>query len=94
MAERTIIKRSIADCFEKFMKQGRVLFFSAPCGFGKTCVADALTEGKSVLRLSAADPDFAVPSKAGSWRILRARRTSPFPPFRTGGISCSSTIFR
>lgn len=70
MAERTIIKRSIADCFEKFMKQGRVLFFSAPCGFGKTCVADALTEGKSVLRLSAADPDFAVPSKAGSWRIL------------------------
>ena len=70
MAERTIIKRSIADCFEKFMKQGRVLFFSAPCGFGKTCVADALTEGKSVLRLSAADPDFVVPSKAGSWRIL------------------------
>ena len=70
MAERTIIKRSIADCFEKFMKQGRVLFFSAPCGFGKTCVANALTEGKNVLRLSAADPDFAVPSKAGSWRIL------------------------
>ena len=70
MVERTIIKRSIAECFEKFMKQGRVLFFSAPCGVGKTCVANALTEGKNVLRLSAADPDFAVPPKSGSWRIL------------------------
>ena len=70
MAARTILKRSVAECFDVFLKQGRVLFFSAPCGFGKTCVANALTEGKNVLRLSAADPDFSVPSKAGSWRIL------------------------
>ena len=83
MAERTIIKRSIADCFEKFMKQGRVLFFSAPCGFGKTCVADALTEGKSVLRLSAADPDLPFPPRraAGAFcssmicRICRRTRS-------------------
>lgn len=35
MAERTIIKRSIADCFEKFMKQGRVLFSVHPAALEK-----------------------------------------------------------
>lgn len=70
MAGQTIIKRSIAECFDSFMKHGRVLFFSAPCGFGKTSVANALTEGKRVLRLSAAASDFAVPAKDGDWRIL------------------------
>ena len=65
MQDNIIVKPFVEKQFDRFLRQGRVLFFSAPCGFGKTCVADALTEGKSVLRLSAADPDFVVPSKAG-----------------------------
>ena len=52
------------------MAHGRVLFFSAPCGFGKTVLADALLRGRNVLRQSAADPDCAIPSSAQDWDIL------------------------
>ena len=37
------------------MDRERVLFFSAPCGFGKTTLAGALLCGQDVLRLSADD---------------------------------------
>ena len=75
MAERTIIKRSIADCFEKFMKQGRVLFFSAPCGFGKTCVADALTEGLRQTRILPFPPRRAAGAFCSSMICRICRRT-------------------
>ena len=52
------------------MAHGRVLFFSAPCGFGKTVLADALLRGRNVLRQSAADPDCAIPPSAQDWDIL------------------------
>ena len=42
MQESIIIKPSVEKQFEHFMRQSRVLFFSAPCGFGKTVLADAL----------------------------------------------------
>ena len=70
MTEQVIIRRTIQESFERVMKQGRVLFFSAPCGFGKTCVANALVKGKNTMRLSAADPLFTLPDKDGNWRIL------------------------
>ena len=34
MPETIIIKPSIAAQFQRFLQQERVLFFSAPCGFG------------------------------------------------------------
>ena len=70
MAEEIIVKKSIADAFAWLMKQGRVLFFSAPCGFGKTVVAKAMLADKKALCLSAADADFALPEKDGGWKIL------------------------
>ena len=45
-------------------------FFSAPCGFGKTVLADALLRGRNVLRQSAADPDCAIPPSEQDWDIL------------------------
>ena len=42
MTENIIIKPSVQKRFDSFIAHGRVLFFSAPCGFGKTVLADAL----------------------------------------------------
>ena len=79
MPETIIIKPSIAAQFQRFLQQERVLFFSAPCGFGKTTVADALLSGASGIsmndiyrmrRLNAGAADFAIPSAAEDWDIL------------------------
>ena len=64
MTENIIIKSSVQKRFDSFIAHGRVLFFSAPCGFGKTVLADALLHGRKVLRQSAADPDCAIPPSA------------------------------
>ena len=65
-----IIKSAIAERFERFMAGGRVLFFSAPCGFSKTALAEALLRGQNVLHLSAGDEGFALPPADGRWRVL------------------------
>ena len=70
MTKNIIIKTSVQKQFDSFMVHGRVLFFSAPCGFGKTVLADALLRGRNVLRQSAADPDCAIPPSAQDWDIL------------------------
>ena len=70
MTENIIIKPSVQKRFDSFMAHGRVLFFSAPCGFGKTVLADALLRGRNVLRQSAAGPDCAIPPSAQDWDIL------------------------
>ena len=70
ITENIIIKSSVQKRFDSFIAHGRVLFFSAPCGFGKTVLADALLRGRNVLRQSAADPDCAIPPSAQDWDIL------------------------
>ena len=70
MTKNIIIKTSVQKRFDSFMVHGRVLFFSAPCGFGKTVLADALLRGRNVLRISAAAPDCAIPPSAQDWDIL------------------------
>ena len=65
-----IVKPPTAQAFETLWKRGRVLFFSAPCGFGKTVLADTLLDGRPVLRLNAADTGFALPSLEDAWDIL------------------------
>ena len=35
MTKNIIIKTSVQKQFDSFMAHGRVLFFSAPCGFGR-----------------------------------------------------------
>ena len=68
--ENIIIRPAIAKVFEKFIKSGRVLFISAPCGFGKTVLADALLRRMQVCRLEAGAADFALPSPSDGWDIL------------------------
>ena len=70
MAGSIIIRPSVQKQFDDFMRHGRVLFFSAPCGFGKTSLANALLYGQNVLRLDAGASDYAVPSSAHDWDIL------------------------
>lgn len=65
-----IVKPSTAQAFETLWKRGRVLFFSAPCGFGKTVLAATLLDGRPVLRLNAADTGFALPSLEDAWDVL------------------------
>ena len=70
MSEVLIIKPAIMQQFERFLQQGRVLFFSAPCGFGKTTVADALLRGRNVLRMCAGTADFSLASLPDDWDIF------------------------
>ncbi len=78
MPETIIIKPSIAAQFQRFLQQERILFFSAPCGFGKTALAEALLDSMTgnsmdryrMRRLNAGAADFAIPSAAEDWDIL------------------------
>ncbi|MCI2056648.1 MAG: LuxR C-terminal-related transcriptional regulator [Oscillibacter sp.] len=54
-ANNIIIKPELRKLVQDGWARCRVLFFSAPCGFGKTTVAAALLEGRTVQSLSAAD---------------------------------------
>ena len=55
-----LIKPSVQQKFDSVMQSGRILFFSAPCGFGKTALANALLRGHRTLRLCADAPDFTL----------------------------------
>ena len=70
MTDKIVIKPSVQQQFARFLHQGRALFFSAPCGFGKTAVAEALLSGRKSLRLSADSVDFKLPSAEAGWQIL------------------------
>lgn len=59
------IKPTVAEQFRAFLARGRVLFFSAPCGCGKTALAEELLKGKAVYRLFAGEADFAFPQEEG-----------------------------
>lgn len=63
------IKPTVAEQFRAFLARGRVLFFSAPCGCGKTALAEELLKGKVVYRLFAGEADFAFPQEE-DWDIL------------------------
>lgn len=70
MVNTVVVRPTIQQTFERFLQQERVLFFSAPCGFGKTTVARELAGEKGVLYLTAETPDFSVPAEDGTWQIL------------------------
>lgn len=70
MQDNIIVKPSVEKQFDRFLRQGRVLFFSAPCGFGKTAVAEALLSSREVLRLPAGSAGFKLPSAEADWQIL------------------------
>ena len=68
MRKKIVIRPLIREKFQEFLQGQRILFFSAPCGFGKTTVAEALLSGRAVLRRSGEDED-PIPEK-GDWNIL------------------------
>lgn len=70
MTGNIIVKPSVRQRFDSFMERGRVLFFSAPCGFGKSTLSGALLSGRDVLRLNAGAADFALPAFSDGWEIL------------------------
>ena len=70
MPETVVVKPAVRQRFERFLSHGRILFFSAPCGFGKTALAETLLSGQKVLRCSAADPEFSLSALPEDWDIL------------------------
>lgn len=75
LVENIVIKPFIQKRFDQFLKQGRVFFFSAPCGFGKTAVTDALLSDvrlkkKKIKRLNAGTGDFSIPKLEEKWDML------------------------
>lgn len=70
MAGNIIVKPAVQQRFDSFIQRGRVLFVGAPCGFGKSTLADALLEGRSVLRLSAGAAGFSLDALPEAWDIL------------------------
>ena len=69
MSRTIIIKPSVRQQYEKFMARGRVLFFSAPCGFGKSSLAEALLAEERVCTLTAGTPEYALP-EGEDWSVL------------------------
>ena len=59
--DTVIVRPFVKQQFDRFMQDGRILFISAPCGFGKTTVADALLTGQTVIRLNATDAGLTAP---------------------------------
>lgn len=70
MEKYVAITTTLARKFETAMRKGRVVLFSAPCGFGKSTAARALLSGKRVLELSVDEPGFSLPSLGGRWDVL------------------------
>ena len=65
-----LIKPSVQQKFDHVMQSGRILFFGAPCGFGKTVVANALLRKWRTLCLRADAPDFSLQALPDEWDIL------------------------
>ena len=70
MTGNILIKPSVQQKFDSVMQSGRILFFSAPCGFGKTALANALLRGHRTLRLCADAPDFTLRTLPENWDVL------------------------
>lgn len=70
MKQPVIVAAELEHRFWAAMEQGRAVLFSAPCGFGKTTTARALTEGKKVREVSAASAEYALPDPAEDWEVL------------------------
>lgn len=70
MVQKAVLKPELEQRFRTAMSRGRVVLFSAPCGFGKTTTAQTLAAGSRVRGLCAGAPDFSLPPADGSWDTL------------------------
>lgn len=58
MNNYTVISPELIKKFNSALLPGRTVFFSAPCGYGKTAVSKELLRGRKTLFKSVADGDF------------------------------------
>lgn len=70
MRGNVIIKPVVAEHFTRFLVRGRILLFSAPCGFGKSTTAQALLSGKKVVQVDAREPKRTLPDARERWEVL------------------------
>lgn len=72
MINKTLISASLKEKFNDFKRNGRILIFEAPCGFGKTALSNALLKESSarILRLDGEYPDFDRIYQTDDWDIL------------------------
>ena len=73
MLKKTVmIKQDIAEKFDLFMKNGRVLLIAAPCGFGKTTVVKELLKNcrERVREMNADGADFSKLEDDDSYDVL------------------------
>lgn len=61
MDRYVIIKKTIKTKFDEFMDHGRILYFGAPCGFGKTTVAFELLREKKFELISGLESEGMLP---------------------------------
>ncbi len=65
-----IIKPEIQRKFDETMKHGRIIMFSAPCGFGKSTVANALLSGKNALTLCGDELEAGFSEKCAEYSFI------------------------
>lgn len=68
--QHIILKPEIVQMFQKCMESGRIFFISAPCGFGKTSIAEALVTGYKIRRLFPENPDITEVKEDSGWDVL------------------------
>ena len=70
MEDHITIKPALAEKFKTAMQQSRVIFLSAPCGFGKTTTAEAMLSGRRIARVDAEQQPLALPDPGDRWEVL------------------------
>lgn len=70
VSEHIVIRSALAQRFAAAMEQGRIVFFSAPCGFGKTTTAHALLRGRRVCRGETGKIGLSVFKGPEAWEVL------------------------
>ena len=88
MTGNIIIKPSVQKCFDSFLQCGRGLLFSAPCGFGKSTLADALLTDQNVLRLDAGAENFSLAALTDGWDVLLIDNVQQMQEESDGQLLC------
>ena len=70
MAQLVVFRRKLKEQVQAALENGRVVLFSAPCGFGKTTTMRAILAGNRMIEVSAGSPDFQLPDISDRWNLL------------------------
>ena len=65
-----VLKPTLEAQFNKALQEYRVIFISAPCGFGKTATTRMLLHGRETLWLNAEVPSQLSAVDHDGWEIL------------------------